>query len=125
MTINNQININQNGKSFSLYTTKYGDPTMLGKKLIKLMKSKEIINMNAEDIKNHLMSKYKQLKSENKNNQIDFVYTINLNSDHTTLVCEFNDRKKKSTYDIFGMAVDSNCEEFDHYQLAGFPYMWD
>ena len=125
MRINNQININQNGKTISLYSNRYGDPTMFGKKLIKLMNSKKLMGMSSEDVKNHLKAKYKLLKDEADTKKIDFVYNINLFNDQNTLVCEFNDPRKKQTYDIFGMAVDENWEEFDHYQLAGYPYMWD
>lgn len=125
MTINNVIAINQNGKLTCLFSDKYGEPTDFGKKLIKVMKSKELMNKSASQVADYLKNKYKALSDKPKTKKIDFVYTINLFDDQNTLVCEYNDIKKKQMYNLFGLAVDSNWEEFDHFQMVGMPYMWD
>ena len=125
MTINNVIAINQNGNLTCLFSDKYGEPTDFGKKLIKVMKSKELMNKSASQVVDYLKNKYKALSDKPKTKKIDFVYTINLFDDQNTLVCEYNDPKKKQMYNLFGLAVDSNWEEFDHFQMVGIPYMWD
>ena len=124
MTINNQIIIRQNGKTICLYANKYGDFTKLGKKLIKLMHSKELMNKNAADVMAYLKTKFKSLVDAPIAKKVDFIYNINLFDDQNTLVCEFNDPKKKQVYPLFGLAMDMNWEEFVHYQMVGIPYMW-